>query len=42
MKPDIIPEGVDPSTAVMDYDGRAFATAAGYIGHMICQTKCTQ
>ncbi len=36
----IISEGVDPSTAVMDYDGRAFATAAGYVGHAICQSNC--
>lgn len=36
----IISEGIDPTTAVMDYDGRAFATAAGYVGHMICQTSC--
>ena len=38
----IISEGVDPSTAVMDYDGRAFATAAGYMGHIICKTNCNK
>lgn len=36
----IISEGVDPATAVMDYDGRAFATAAGYVAHAICRTFC--
>jgi uncharacterized protein len=37
----IITEGVDPATAHMDQAGRAFATAAGYIAHAICQTSCT-
>ena len=37
----IISEGVDPRTAIMDYDGRAFATAAGYVAHAICDTFCT-
>jgi len=37
----IITEGVDPTTARMDQAGRAFATAAGYIAHAICQTACT-
>ncbi|HXS74876.1 MAG TPA: glycoside hydrolase family 125 protein [Terracidiphilus sp.] len=37
----IITEGVDPSTARMDQAGRAFATAAGYVAHAICQTSCT-
>ena len=37
----IITEGVKPETAVMDFAGRAFATAAGYVGHAICQTFCT-
>jgi len=37
----IISEGVDPTSAVMDYDGRAFATAAGYVAHSICQSFCT-
>lgn len=36
----IISEGVDPATAAMDYDGRAFATAAGYVAHAICSAFC--
>jgi hypothetical protein len=36
----IISEGVDPTTGIMDYDGRAFATAAGYISHAICKSFC--
>lgn len=36
----IISEGVDPSSGVMDYSGRAFATAAGYVAHAICQEFC--
>ena len=36
----IISEGVDPRSAVMDYDGRAFATAAGYVAHAICSEFC--
>ncbi len=28
-------------TAVMDYAGRAFATAAGYLAHAICYNFCT-
>jgi hypothetical protein len=36
----IISEGVDPASGVMDYDGRAFATAAGYVAHAICQSFC--
>lgn len=36
----IITEGVDPNTAAMDYDGRAFATAAGYVAHAICEEFC--
>ncbi|MGH9682976.1 MAG: glycoside hydrolase family 125 protein [Candidatus Acidiferrales bacterium] len=36
----IISEGVDPSTGVMDYPGRAFATAAGYVAHAICRQFC--
>jgi uncharacterized protein len=31
---------VDPATARMDQAGRAFATAAGYMAHAICQTSC--
>jgi hypothetical protein len=37
----IISEGVDPDTAFMDRAGRAFATAAGYVAHSICQEFCT-
>ncbi len=36
----IVSEGIDPETAHMDYAGRAFATAAGYVAHAICQTAC--
>ncbi len=36
----IITEGVDPSSAKMDQQGRAFATAAGYVAHAICQSAC--
>ena len=36
----IITEGVKPDTAIADKDGRAFATAAGYIGHTICAQFC--
>jgi hypothetical protein len=36
----IITEGVDPATARMDQAGRAFATAAGYVAHAICQFAC--
>jgi hypothetical protein len=37
----IITEGVAPATARMDQAGRAFATAAGYVAHAICQMSCT-
>jgi len=37
----IVTEGVDPATGRMDQAGRAFATAAGYVAHAICQTACT-
>jgi uncharacterized protein len=37
----IITEGVSASTARMDQAGRAFATAAGYMAHAICDTECT-
>jgi uncharacterized protein len=37
----IITEGVDPATARMDQAGRAFATAAGYVAHAICERSCT-
>jgi hypothetical protein len=36
----IISEGLDPQTAVVDHPGRAFATAAGYVAHAICQASC--
>jgi len=36
----IISEGLDPNTAVMDSAGGAFATAAGYVAHAICQEFC--
>ncbi|MFZ0306195.1 MAG: glycoside hydrolase family 125 protein [Terracidiphilus sp.] len=36
----IITEGVDPATAQMDQAGRAFATAAGYVAHAICESAC--
>ncbi len=37
----IITEGVDAETGRMDQEGRAFATAAGYVAHAICQMACT-
>jgi GH15 family glucan-1,4-alpha-glucosidase len=37
----IFTEGVNPSTAVLDTNGRAFATAAGYLAHSICEIACT-
>lgn len=36
----IITEGVDPASGRMDQAGRAFATAAGYTAHAICQSMC--
>ena len=36
----IITEGVNPITGVMDHAGRAFATAAGYVAHAICEAYC--
>jgi len=36
----IITEGVDPASGLMDQQGRAFATAAGYVAHSICQLAC--
>lgn len=36
----IITEGVSASTGRMDQAGRAFATAAGYMAHAICDTEC--
>jgi GH15 family glucan-1,4-alpha-glucosidase len=37
----IITEGVKPETGRPDQAGLAFATAAGYIGHAICEQFCT-
>jgi uncharacterized protein len=37
----IVSEGVDPNSAMMDSAGRAFATAAGYVAHAICQNFCS-
>jgi uncharacterized protein len=36
----IITEGVNPDTAAADSAGRAFATAAGYVAHAICEIAC--
>ena len=36
----IVSEGIDPDTARMDAAGGAFATAAGYLAHAICQAAC--
>lgn len=38
----IITEGVNPTTGVMDHAGRAFATAAGYVAHAICEAYCKE
>ena len=37
----IITEGVHANTGRMDMEGRAFATAAGYMAHSICESACT-
>lgn len=37
----IVTEGVDAHTGRMDSEGRAFATAAGYVAHAICESACT-
>jgi hypothetical protein len=37
----IVTEGVSAQTGLMDQQGRAFATAAGYMAHAICQLACT-
>lgn len=37
----IITEGVKPQTGIPDQQGRAFATAAGYVAHVICEQFCT-
>ncbi len=36
----IITEGVNPDTDLLDTAGRAFATAAGYMAHSICEAMC--
>ena len=36
----IITEGVKPGTALPDNQGLAFATAAGYLAHTICDAFC--
>jgi len=36
----IITEGVKPDTGVPDRQGLAFATAAGYVAHTICEQYC--
>lgn len=36
----IITEGVKPDTGHPDKQGRAFATAAGYVAHAICDVYC--
>jgi hypothetical protein len=36
----IITEGVKPDSGIPDQQGRGFATAAGYIGHVICEQFC--
>jgi uncharacterized protein len=37
----IVTEGVNPATGILDTNGRAFATAAGYVAHTICEVACT-
>jgi hypothetical protein len=36
----IITEGVKADTGIADQEGRAFATAAGYVAHAICAQYC--
>jgi meiotically up-regulated gene 157 (Mug157) protein len=36
----IITEGIKPDTGVPDRQGLAFATAAGYVAHTICEQFC--
>ena len=36
----IITEGVASDTGLMEYAGRAFATASGYMAHKICENYC--
>ena len=38
----IISEGVHPSSAAMEKGGGAFATAAGYVAHVICKEYCEE
>jgi len=38
----IISEGVHPSSAAMERGGGAFATAAGYVAHVICKEFCEE
>jgi meiotically up-regulated gene 157 (Mug157) protein len=38
----IITEGVKPDTGVPDRQGLAFATAAGYVAHTICEQYCVE
>lgn len=38
----IISEGISSSTGIADHDGRAFATAAGYVAHSICAVFCQE
>jgi uncharacterized protein len=37
----IFTEGVNPTTGILDTNGRAFATAAGYLAHVVCEIACT-
>jgi len=37
----IVTEGVKPDTGIPEQQGRAFATAAGYVGHTICEQFCS-
>ena len=37
----IITEGIKPDTGLPDHQGLAFATAAGYVGHTICEQFCS-
>lgn len=36
----IVSEGVNPDSAAMEPGGGAFATAAGYVAHAICELEC--
>ena len=37
----IITEGIKPESGMPEKDGRGFATAAGYVAHVICEQFCT-